>query len=55
MFNQIEILDEVFYIISSSTDDKKGNVWTKDGDSYEFAFDSMPEWVRYASDLYSFV
>lgn len=43
MFNQIEILDEVFYIISSSTDDKKGNVWTKDGDSYEFAFDAMPE------------
>lgn len=45
MFNtNIEILDEIFYIISS-TDDKKGNVWTKDSDTYEFAFDSMPEWV----------
>lgn len=46
MFNQnIEVLDkntEIFYIISS-TDEKNGNVWIKDGDTYEFAFDSMPE------------
>lgn len=33
MFNQIEILDEVFYIITSRR--------TKDGDSHEFMLDSL--------------
>lgn len=49
MFNQnpdFDILDkntETFYIISS-TDEKNGKYWVKDdGDTYEFAFDSMPE------------
>lgn len=40
MFNQnLEVLDkntEIFYIISSTSDEKNGNVWIKDGDSYEF-------------------
>lgn len=43
--NNIEVqLDkntEIFYIISS-TDEKNGNVWIKD-DTYEFAFEPMPE------------
>lgn len=52
MFNQNPDIDsnnildkntETFYIISS-TDEKNGNFWVKDdGDTYEFAFDSMPE------------
>lgn len=47
--NKIELtdsliqLDEIFRIIISSTGDSHDNVWIKDADSYEFAFESMPE------------
>lgn len=40
MFSQNIENDEIFYIISSTD---KGNVWIKDADTYEFAFDAMPE------------
>lgn len=43
VLNSFEIIDEIFNIISSTADDKKGNMWIKDGDTYEFAFDAMPE------------
>lgn len=40
MFNaNIDSIDEIFYIISS-TDEKNGNLWVKEKDNYEFAFDS---------------
>lgn len=41
--NNLIQLDEVFFIIISSTVSDSENVWIKDADSYEFAFESMPE------------
>lgn len=47
--NNLIQLDEVFYIIISSTttdSSSSENVWIKHPDSYEFAFESLPEWVN---------
>ena len=47
--NLLDKNTETFYIISS-TDEKNGNFWVKDdGDTYEFAFDSMTEYLRIKS------
>jgi hypothetical protein len=41
MFNaNIESIDEIFQIISSKDGMKNGNLWVKEKDNYEFAFDT---------------
>jgi hypothetical protein len=41
MFNaNIDSIDEIFQIISSKDGMKNGNLWVKEKDNYEFAFDT---------------
>lgn len=41
MFNaNIDSIDEIFQIISSKDGTKNGNLWVKEKDNYEFAFDT---------------